>query len=203
MSLKLSGAGDSAARILASVSGDATIQMDRGKLAVDLPGAGEKALAAGPGAVFGMLVPKAAAEAAIKCAAVRISIRNGVLRSHGSVAESDAAVVVAGGEIDFAEERFDLRFSPQSKGPALWLATPVQITGALTAPQFGAVPGANPANEGGALSPLAVFLDRLLNSSDNACPAMRTGLVRVLQTEDLPYPSSSRRRKIILIAALV
>lgn len=169
VSLKLSGAGDSAARLLATMSGDATIQMARGKLAVDLPGAGQKALSAGPGAVFGMLVPKAAAEVVIKCAAVRISLQNGLLRSRGTVAESDAAVVVAGGEIDFAKERFALRFSPQSKGPALWLATPVQITGALTAPQFDAVPGANPANEGGALSPLAVFLDRLVNSSDNVC----------------------------------
>lgn len=167
--LELSGAGDSVAGLLANLSGEATIQMERGKLAIDLPGAGSAALAAGPAAVFSMLVPKSAREAVIKCAAIRFLARRGVLRSIGSVAESDSSIVLAEGKIDFAKERYALRFSPQSKGPALWLATPVQITGPLAAPEFGAVPGATPANEGGALSPLAVFFGRLLNSSDNAC----------------------------------
>lgn len=179
LSVQLSGTGDSVAGLAGTMYGAATLSMGHGKLAVDLPGAGEKALAAGPGAIFGMLVPKQAGEVALKCAGVRISVRDGMLRSVGSVVESDAAVVVAGGEVDFAKERFDLRFSPRSKGPALWLATPVQIKGPLSAPRFGAVPGADPANEGGALSPLAQFFERLLNSSDNAClEAVRRGAGR-------------------------
>jgi uncharacterized protein involved in outer membrane biogenesis len=174
----VSGAGDSFAALFGSLTGEATVSMSYGKFAIDLPGTGAKALPAGPGAIFGMLVDKQADTAAMKCAAIRILARQGVLHSVGSVAESGAAVVVAEGTLDIASERVDLRFSSQSKGPALWLARPVRITGSLSAPAFDAVPGEKPASEGGALSPLAVFFTRLLNSSDNAClEAGRTGRV--------------------------
>lgn len=167
--LQVSGAGDSVAGILGSISGTAEIRVGPGKLAIDMPGAGTRVLAAGPGAVFGMLVPKTANDTDIRCAAIRLALRDGVLKSVGSVAESSAAIVVADGTVDFANERINVRISPRSKGPGLWLATPVQAKGTLTAPNFGPVPGAGPATEGGELSPLAVFFDRLLNSTDDAC----------------------------------
>ncbi len=167
--VQLTGAGDSVAGILGAMSGSAEVRMGPGKLAIDLPGTGNKALAVGPGAIFGMLVPSSANETDIRCSVLRFTVRDGVLRNTGTVAESAAAVVVVEGSVDFVKERMTLRFTPHSKGPALWLAIPVEVAGSLSAPRFGMAPGANSASAGGALSPFAVFVDRLLNSSDNAC----------------------------------
>ena len=127
--------GDSMAALLASLEGEVLIAMGPGRVSLDASNnAAIDVDRLGASGLFGMLVAADQHDAAIVCAAQRISVRNGVVRSAGAKIESEFAHVTVTGQVDLRAERFALRFVPRSKGQALAVGKPVSLGGTLREP---------------------------------------------------------------------
>ncbi|MCG8544545.1 MAG: AsmA family protein [Alphaproteobacteria bacterium] len=127
--------GDSMAALLASLEGEVLIAMGPGRISLEAPNnaAIDPSQLGVPG-LFGMLVAANRHDAAIVCAAQRIRVRNGVVRSAGAKIESEFAHVTVTGQIDLPAERYALRFVPRTKGQALAVGKPVALGGPLWEP---------------------------------------------------------------------
>ena len=145
MALKasLTLAGDTFRDLAASVTGPLTLRM--GRAVWKSPRAGE---------VEDMMVnafaPKDAGTLTLECVAAKLQFDKGRASGRRLVgARSDVSQVITSGEIDFREERIDLRGRIQAKsGVALGmanLASGIQFSGPLSHPKVGMDPDAKPA----------------------------------------------------------
>jgi uncharacterized protein involved in outer membrane biogenesis len=128
--------------------------------------------------------PKDAGVLTFECAAAKLDFERGRASGRRIVgARSDASQVLTSGEIDFREERLDLRGRVQAKkGVSLGLAnlaSGIQVTGRLAHPKVGMDPGEKPAVLARAAAAIATSGATLLGealldaaSKEDACAAV-------------------------------
>lgn len=137
----LAGEGETLAAAVGGAHGEIVALMGRGKVAIDpLENDPFGFATSGAVALIGMLMRKGGKGADLRCAASRLVLRDGVAVSAATVLESNDAVVMADGRIDFRDERFDMVIAPYSKGKRLALADRVRMRGPLHEPAFSTVP---------------------------------------------------------------
>jgi hypothetical protein len=136
----------------------------------------------------------------LKCAVIRLPIRQGVARAENSIAaETSKVSVIGGGTIDLRSETLDLGFRPKATtglGVGLGgLASLGRVRGTLAEPKVAidAAVAATAATQLGlaaATGGLSLLAGKLLTESvpDQPCQAALTGVVRPQQAEAQEKP---------------
>jgi AsmA family protein len=128
---RVSGSGRSTASILASLQGNARLQLTDAAISHLALEAGGLDVAQG----LGVLVSGDDA-LPVRCAAADLDVARGVVTPRVLVIDTDDSTVWVDGSVSLASERLDLRavVTPRDFSP-LALRTPVHVTGPLSAPQ--------------------------------------------------------------------
>lgn len=77
---------------------------------------------------------------ALRCLALRLQARDGVVHAQAMLLETDIASVLGSGSVDLRQERLDLRLLPRARIGGVGLAIPVVVDGALAQPRLRADP---------------------------------------------------------------
>jgi uncharacterized protein involved in outer membrane biogenesis len=120
------------------------------------------------------------ASSPIRCMVAHMVSENGSMEARTLVIDTEAAKIRGEGNIDFRDERYDLRLKAQSKRPSLVaLRGPIKIDGSFKNPVVHPEPGQIAARVGtsialGALNPLAALLPLidLGGAADAICQAL-------------------------------
>jgi uncharacterized protein involved in outer membrane biogenesis len=133
VSIQLQGQGKSLAALVGSLDGDARVSVGPHRIhnfAVNLEGGLVPRL-------FALANPfqKSDPDTEVKCVAIALPVRHGVLKSERNIAIETAKYnVVANGTVNFATERIELAVTPVVRGKA---GTIVLVGGTLAAPSVG------------------------------------------------------------------
>jgi len=197
LSIRLSGAGNSVRSLIAGANGDVRISIGPGRMKTQAITYGADVTE-----LLNAINParKADPYTELKCAVIRLPIRQGVARiDNGIAAETSKVHVIGGGVIDFRNETLDLGFRPKAVtglGVGLGgLASLGRLRGSLSDPQVeidaaGAATAA--ANVGMAIMSggLSLLGTSLITDSvpDHPCQAALTGVVRQQKAEAKEKP---------------
>ena len=197
LSIRLSGAGNSVRSLIAGANGDVRISIGPGRMKTQAITYGADVTE-----LLNAINParKADPYTELKCAVIRLPIRQGVARiDNGIAAETSKVHVIGGGVIDFRNETLDLGFRPKAVtglGVGLGgLASLGRLRGSLSDPQVeidaaGAATAA--ANVGMAIMSggLSLLGTSLITDSvpDHPCQAALTGVVRQQKAEAKENP---------------
>jgi uncharacterized protein involved in outer membrane biogenesis len=127
---KLAGAGNSTARMLASLDGAADLWVTDGTishLVMELMGID---VAQSLGLAFG-----GDQNLEMRCAVTRLEVKDGLLRPEVAVIDTEDTTVMVNGEVSLAEERLDLTLSARPKDVSpVALRAPVHVRGSFAEP---------------------------------------------------------------------
>lgn len=187
VSIRLAGRGDSVRTLMAGANGDVRIVIGPGRLRNRVIDWGADVTE-----LLNALNPGRASEpyTELKCAVVRLPIRQGVARIENSIAAETAKVdVIAAGVIDLRNETLDLGFRPKAAtglGIGLGgLASLGRLRGSLADPKVeldmgGAAKAATQLGIAAATGGLSLLAGGLLSANvpERPCQAALTGVVR-------------------------
>ena len=162
-SLDVKGRGASVHDIMASLEGNGSLLMGKGKLqttALDewVGGATTMLSSLLPGSSDGYTV--------IQCAAAQIPINSGVAELKPAAIDTSHVLIAATGTVDLGKEQLDLQVNPRPKSTTLTTAVPIDVTGPLTHPSFRPDPTATIKRLGGLLGGAAFPPALLLGLGD-------------------------------------
>ncbi|WP_445682677.1 AsmA family protein [Radicibacter daui] len=132
-SFDVKGRGASVHDIMASLNGNGSLLMGKGKLqtsALDewVGGATTMLSSLLPGSSNGYTV--------IQCAAAQIPINKGIAELKPAAIDTTNVLIGVTGTIDLGKEQLDLQIDPRPKSTTLTTAVPINVTGPLTKPSF-------------------------------------------------------------------
>jgi uncharacterized protein involved in outer membrane biogenesis len=132
-SFDVKGRGASVHDIMASLEGNGSLLMGKGKLqttALDewVGGATTMLSSLLPGSSDGYT--------AIQCAAAQIPINGGIAELKPAAVDTTNVLIAATGTVDLGKEQLDLQIDPRPKSTTLTTAVPINVTGPLTKPSF-------------------------------------------------------------------
>lgn len=131
--IDLQGQGNSAARMLATSSGNVALVMGKGKISSLLL---EYAELDGAGIIKTLLAGDRNAE--VRCAAAAFDVRNGLMKSRSIVFDASDAAFVGSGEVSLANETLNLTVLPRPKDSTfLSLRSPLKVAGTFARPSAG------------------------------------------------------------------
>lgn len=197
LAIRLSGAGNSVRSLMAGANGDVRIVVGPGRLRNQAINFGADVTE-----LLNAINPARAAEpyTELKCAVVRLPIRQGVARAENSIGIETAKVnVIGGGVIDLRNETLDLGFRPKAVtglGVGLGgLASLGRLRGSISAPKVeidaaGAATAATRLGLAAATGGLSLLAGTLLTDSvpEQPCQAALTGAVRSRQAQQQESP---------------
>ena len=197
LAIRLAGAGNSVRSLMAGASGDVRISIGPGRIKTQAINYGADVTE-----LLNAINParKTDPYTELKCAVIRLPIKQGVARiDNGIAAETSKVHVIGGGVIDFRNETLDLGFRPKAVtglGVGLGgLASLGRLRGSLSEPKVeidaaGAATAA--ANVGAAIvsGGLSLLAGSLVTDSvpDQPCQAALTGVVRSQKAETKEKP---------------
>jgi len=131
--IDLNGRGNSAARMLATASGDVTLLMGEGQISnLLLEFAGLDG-----GEIIKFLL-RGDRNVQLRCAAAAFDVKQGVMTSRAIVLDTVDTVILGTGTVSLADESLDLVLRPSPKDASiLSLRSPLKITGTFAAPRAG------------------------------------------------------------------
>jgi uncharacterized protein involved in outer membrane biogenesis len=136
--IRLRGQGQSVAEVLASSNGTLAVAMDGGRVS--------HAVIAAASLDGGRLLPlliRGDEPIAVRCAAIIVSVTEGIAHSQLMVIDTQAARIDGTGAIDLKSERFELELRPQPKEPSiLSLRAPLFVRGGFQDARVEVGPGA-------------------------------------------------------------
>jgi uncharacterized protein involved in outer membrane biogenesis len=131
--IELQGQGNSAARMLATSSGNVALVMGKGKISSLLL---EYAELDGVGIIKNLLTGDRDAE--VRCAAAAFDVRNGLMKSRAIVLDASDAAFVGSGDVSLADETLNLTVLPHPKDSTfLSLRSPLKVAGTFARPRAG------------------------------------------------------------------
>lgn len=153
--IDLNGRGNSAARMLATASGDMALLMGEGQISNLL-----LEVAGLDGGEIIKFLLRGDRNVQLRCAAAAFDVKQGVMTSRAIVLDTVDTVIMGTGTISLADESLNLVLRPSPKdGSILSLRSPLKITGTFGAPRAGPDKAALAGRAGialalGALNPL-------------------------------------------------
>ncbi len=151
-STNLSAQGNSVAALLGTADGELKLLMNDGAVS--------KALLETAGLnVANIIIARLFGDKVVKinCAAADLGATNGLFSTRMFVMDTEDAIIVVNGTVNFANEKLDLKVKPSSKGlRIISLRSPLYVKGTLKNPDVGVEAGPLILRGGGAVA-LAVF----------------------------------------------
>jgi uncharacterized protein involved in outer membrane biogenesis len=183
--VSLRGTGTSVAEIMASLNGHSRFLMDEGEVKNEFLGT-VSGLSQTIGEAFGKKE-----WIAVECIASDFEVANGVANSRINVINTELLLITTEGKVDLAQEKPDLKVSPNPKGIDLSLAVPVNVGGSLANPSFTPDTLATAKKIGGILGavafpPAALIGLTELGGGDNPC--LQTAKADSPQPQPEPSP---------------
>jgi len=130
--LDLRGSGSSLAAIMASLEGNTSVLVGKGRARTQKV----DQIVGGLGSLLGTLVAKNRSSAVLNCLASDFKIRRGVADSRLLVVDTEVSTLSGAGSVDLGAETLDLVVKPTPKSTTLSVAVPVEIGGTLANPSF-------------------------------------------------------------------
>lgn len=166
------GAGQSVARIMAGLNGEASFVMGKGRM----KSRALNTLIGGPTQVLSDVFSGADSDyTAINCAVVRFPVKQGVATAEPLVLDTEVAAFLGSGTVNLGSEVLDLTIDPDVKKTTVSAAVPVNIDGTLANPSYSLDKLAVARKVGGVLGivlfpPAAIIgLGELGAGDDNPC----------------------------------
>ena len=168
----IAGAGQSVARIMAGLNGEASFVMGKGRM----KSRALNTLIGGPTQVLSDVFSGGDSEyTAINCAVVRFPVKQGVATAEPLVLDTEVAAFLGSGTVNLGSEVLDLTIDPDVKKTTISAAVPVNIEGTLANPSYSLDKLAVARKVGGVLGivlfpPAAIIgLGELGAGDDNPC----------------------------------
>ncbi len=193
----LSATGDSVASLLGDANGEVKTLIDHGtvsKLLLE-----EMGLNIGNVIITRLVGDK---QVRLNCLAADFGVSRGVMRTHGFIVDTAAAIVDVSGDIDLARERLNLTVRPNSKGlRVLSLRAPLYVRGSFSQPRLSIDKGVLALKAGSALAlavlaPVAALIPLTKTGPDESsdCPRL---LAAARVKPVAPPPGKIYRRKLM------
>jgi uncharacterized protein involved in outer membrane biogenesis len=195
--LRLRGQGHSVAEFVASSDGTLALAMSGGQIS--------HAVIAAASLDGGKLLPllvRGDEPVAVRCAAIAMTVTEGVARSQVLVFDTETTRVDGSGAIDLQDEQFELELKPRPKRPSiLSLRAPLHVQGSFSDARVAVGPGAllrgGAALALAAVNPLAALLPLIETGpgKDSNCPQVLASVAPALEqaAESTSRPPSGIR----------